>query len=251
MCRSAVLIAVFLVTAFFVVAGARAEKPVHLFILSGQSNMQGLQPENGFLPAARKRLPDSEVVHLKVAKGGQPIRYWVAEWDAIAKGAGLSQTNPKGPIYYEAIMRGLRPILAQHPHPASISFCWMQGERDAKSGMEPAYEAALKQLIANLRRDLIRPDLNVVIGRISDHDPGEKWRAGWEAVRRIHVKVATEDPHGAWVDTDDTNNKSKNGKPNNDLHYTKEGYTLFGERLARQAVRLIEGREPARDGRPE
>jgi len=240
-----------LLTILFAGASAHAEKPVHLFILSGQSNMQGLEPGNGFLPEARKLLPDGAVVHLKVAKGGQPIRFWVAEWNEIAKRAGLKQTNSKGPVFYDAILKGLKPILAKHPRPASVSFCWMQGERDAKSGMEPAYEAALKQLVANLRRDLKRPDLNVVIGRISDHDPGEKWRAGWEAVRGIHVKVANEDPHGAWVDTDDTNNKMKNGKPNDDLHYTKEGYALFGQRLARQAVRLINGEKPADDGRPE
>lgn len=37
----------------------------------------------------------------------------------------------------------------------------------------------------------------------------------------------------------------------NDLHYTKEGYDLFGQRLARQAVRLIKGEKPDPKGRPE
>jgi hypothetical protein len=235
----------------FLTCTTDAAKQAHLFILSGQSNMQGLKPESGFLPEARKLLPDAEIVHLKVAKGGQPIRFWVAEWDAIARDAGLEQPNPEGAVFYDAILAGLKPILARHPRPASVSFCWMQGERDAKSGMEAAYEPALKRLIANLRRDLKRPDLNVVIGRISDHDPGEKWRAGWEAVRKIHVKVATDDPRGAWVDTDDVNNKTRKGEPHDDLHYTEDGYRLFGQRLARQAVRLIEGKKPAADGRPE
>ena len=237
--------------AFAAFTSGAAEKPVHLFILTGQSNMQGLKPENSFLPEARKLLPDADVVHIKVARGGQPIRLWVAEWDDIAEKAGLSQKNPQGPIYYKMIMEQLNPILKEHPQPASISFCWMQGERDAKSGMEGAYEAALKQLIANLRRDLKRPDMTVVIGRISDHSPGGKWQKGWDAVRRIQVKVAADDPHGAWVDTDDVNNKVKKGKPTNDLHYTPEGYILFGQRLARQAVALINGKKPAANGRPE
>ena len=30
------------------------EKPFHLFILSGQSNMQGMKPEAGFVPEAEK-----------------------------------------------------------------------------------------------------------------------------------------------------------------------------------------------------
>ena len=32
----------------------------------------------------------------------------------------------------------------------------------------PAYKDALKLLIAKLRRDLERPDMNIVIGRLSD-----------------------------------------------------------------------------------
>ena len=227
-----------------------AKKPVHLFILSGQSNMQGLKPENSFVPEAKKLLPDAEVVHIKVARGGQPIRLWVAEWDALAKKAGSKMMNPKGPVYYTMIMEQLKPILKKHPKPDSVSFCWMQGERDAKSGLEKVYERALKQLIANLRRDLKRPDMKVVIGRISDHSPAAQWRKGWDKVREIHVKVATDDPHGSWVDTDDVNNKVKGGKPNNDLHYTKEGYILFGQRLARQCVALINGKKPATNGRP-
>jgi len=228
-----------------------ADKPVHLFILSGQSNMQGLKPENSFVPEARKLLPDAEVVHLKVARGGQPIRFWVAEWDQLAEKAGAKVRNPKSPYFYTMITDRLKPILKKHPKPDSISFCWMQGERDAKSGLEGVYESALKQLIANLRRDLERPDMNVVIGRISDHSPPEQWRKGWEKVRQIHVKVAQDDPHGAWVDTDDVNNKIKQDKPDNDLHYTKEGYVLLGQRLARQAVSLINGKNPATNGRPE
>lgn len=242
---------IFVGALLFALASHAAEKPVHLFILSGQSNMQGLKPENSFLPEVRKLLPDGEVAHLKVARGGQPIRLWVAEWDDIAKKAGLTQMNPQGPIYYRMISKQLQPILKKHPQPASVSFCWMQGERDAKTGLEAAYEAALKKLIANLRRDLKRPDLNVVIGRISDHSPAEQWRKGWDTIRKIHVKVANDDPHGAWVDTDDVNNKIKRGKPDNDLHYTKEGYILFGKRLARQAVSLINDKKPATNGRPE
>ena len=64
------------------------------------------------------------------------------------------------------------------------------------------------------------------------------------------VTVATDDPRGAWVDTDDTNNKMKGGKPRNDLHYTADGYDLFGRRLARQAVRMISGEKPDPKGRP-
>ena len=127
----------------------------------------------------------------------------------------------------------------------SITFFWMQGERDAKEKLSAAYEESMKTLIANLRKDLGAPEMNFVIGRLSDFSTVEPW----EAVRKAQVKVATDDPRGSWVDTDDTNNKEKNGKPHNDLHYTKDGYDLFGQRLARQAVLLIKGSKPAENGR--
>ncbi len=233
----------------FLPPGFADEKPIHLFILSGQSNMAGLKPENGFLPEVTKLLPDAEIAHLKVAKGGQPIRLWVPEWNAITEAAGIDSKNAETP-YYTQILEAYEALLAEHDAFASITFCWMQGERDAKSNLARVYEASLKQLIANLRRDLKRPDLNFVIGRLSDHSPGPNLQKDWDAVREIHVKIATEDERGAWVDTDDLNNKVKQGQPHDDLHYTTEGYTLFGQRLARQAVKLIHGDKPAEDGRP-
>ena len=45
----------------------------------------------------------------------------------------------------------------------------MQGESDAKGGAQAAYKDALKLLITKLRRDLDRPDMNTVIGRIGDY----------------------------------------------------------------------------------
>jgi hypothetical protein len=130
--------------------------------------------------------------------------------------------------------------------PKTITFLWMQGERDAKEKLSAAYEESMNTLIADLRKDLNAPEMNFVIGRLSDFSTTEHW----EAVRTAQVKVAKDDSRGSWVDTDDTNNKVKNGKPHNDLHYTKEGYDLFGQRLARQAVRLIKGEEPDSKGKP-
>ena len=107
----------------------------------------------------------------------------------------------------------------------------------------------MKQLIANLRRDLKRPDLNVVIGRISDHERINP--PAWKTVRESQVAVAQADPHGAWVDCDDLNNKEVKGIMTNDLHYTKPGYELLGRRFVRQAKALIEGKKAAENGRPE
>jgi hypothetical protein len=223
---------------------AADSKPVHLFILSGQSNMAGMKPENGFVQEANKLFGEGQVKYIKVARGGQPIRLWLSEWDEIAKTSGL-EPKGAGEIYYQQILKALKAIQDEHDKFASVTFCWMQGERDAKELLGAAYEASIKKLIANLRRDLQAPEMNVVLARLSDYAP--KGKNDWDKVKSILQKVAEDDPHGAWVDTDDLNDK----KGKNDLHYTKEGYQLLGERYARQAHLLANGKEPDPKGRPE
>ena len=56
-----------------------ADQGVHLFILSGQSNMVRMKPETGFMTEANKLFGDEKVVFIKVAKGGQPICRWLQE----------------------------------------------------------------------------------------------------------------------------------------------------------------------------
>jgi hypothetical protein len=125
----------------------------------------------------------------------------------------------------------------------------MQGERDAREQLDAVYADALKQLISNLRRDLEQPEMNFVIGRLSDY--GKPNDAAWQTVRKAQVEVAAGDKRGAWVDCDDLNDKMANCVKRDDLHYTKQGYELLGRRYARQAKALITGSEPAKDGRPD
>src|SRR5210317_156440 len=86
------------------------DKPVHVFILSGQSNMAGMDPETGFVPEARKLFGNEEVVYIKVAKGGQPICRWVEEWAEIAEKKGMDARHRdrilkgKGVLFYQPIL---------------------------------------------------------------------------------------------------------------------------------------------------
>jgi hypothetical protein len=248
--KQIILLTAVAVSIAFGAAVTAAEKPVHIFILSGQSNMAGMNPKAGFEPEAKKLFPDAEVVYLKIARGGQPIRLWVEEFPEIAKKHKLTVPGKAtGTQYYEPILKQYRGLLDKYPKPASVTFCWMQGERDAKEKLSAAYAEALKQLIENLRRDLKQPAMNFVIGRLSDFGkPGE---TEWENVRKAQVELAGKDKRGSWVDCDDLNDKEKNGVKRNDLHYTKAGYELLGRRFARQAKALISGTEPDSKGRPE
>ena len=229
--------------------GFAADKPVHFFVLTGQSNMAGMDPKAGFLPEAERLFPDAEIAFIKVARGGQPIRQWLAEWNEIAEKHDL-KARIESTKFYQPILDQYAKHVEAHGKPATVTFCWMQGERDGKENLGAAYADALNQLIANLRRDLQAPEMNVVVGRICDHIKED--HKSWTAVREAQVAVAKSDPRGSWVDCDDLNDKpGKDGKLRDDLHYTKDGYALLGRRYARQAKALIDGKEPADDGRPE
>lgn len=204
-----------------------AEKAKRLFILSGQSNMAGLKPETTFTPTLKKLFPDDEIVVVKSAQGGQPIRRWYKAWQP-PQGVADDGKIKNGDLY-DVLMKALEPALKDQQYD-SVVFVWMQGERDAKVGWSAVYAESLAGLIQQLRDDLHRPDMKFVIGRLSDNLTNH---AGWEAVRAAQVKVAEADKLGAWVDTDDLNG------PKNDLHYTREGYDELGKRFAEQAAKLI------------
>ena len=57
-----------------------ADKPVHLFMLSGQSNVARMNPNAGVRPEAKKLFKDEEVVDFKVSKGSQLICRWLEGW---------------------------------------------------------------------------------------------------------------------------------------------------------------------------
>lgn len=197
---------------------AAAKGKVRLFVLSGQSNMAYLNPDDTFTPAVKKAFPDDEVIVVRYAVSGTPISMW---WKDPKTG--------KGGNLYDVLMSKVKKAIEGRT-PDTIAFLWMQGERDAKAGLSAAYTEALQGLIKRVREDLKHPGVAVVIGRISDHLNGQEH---WDAVRAIHEKVAKEDPRGVMVDTDDLNGA------NNDLHCDKDGFLELGRRFAAKTVELL------------
>jgi hypothetical protein len=211
-----------------------ADKKVRLFVLSGQSNMAGLDPRVSFTPAVEREFAGDEVIVVKHAVGGQPIRRWYKQWQ-LPGGATEGKTAGKNGDLYDQLMQAVTKRLGGRK-PDSVVFVWMQGERDAKAGWQSAYYEALRGTIEQLRVDLKHPDMAVVVGRLSDHLKND---AGWDAVRAAQEKVAVDEPLGAWVDTDDLNDV----KGKNDLHYTKDGYAELGRRFAARASELVRKHE--------
>jgi hypothetical protein len=202
-------------------------KKMHLFILSGQSNMVGLNPDVSFTPAVTKALSGDDVIVVKDAAGGQPIRRWYKKWKP-AKGQGPKATGD----LYDRLMAKVRAAV-EGKTPRTVTFVWMQGERDAREKHGEVYAASMRGLVDQLEKDLGRKDVNFVIGRLSDFDNGNRRYKHWTLVREAQVAVAEASPRGAWIDTDDLNG------PKNGLHYTKDGYKTMGERFAEKAIELI------------
>ena len=215
-------------------AGAKGDEGKHLFILSGQSNMVGLNPGEAFTPAVEKEFGKENVIVVKDAESGQPIRRWRKDWKP-AKG-----DEPKAEADLYERMMGKVNEAVKDKQIESVTFVWMQGERDAKEGHGEVYADSLKGVIDQIKADLKVQTVNFVIGRISDFDIKNTNYPHWTMVRDAQVKLAEGDKQGAWVDTDDLNDKpGKDGKPRDDLHYSKEGYRKLGERFAEKAIALI------------
>ena len=79
-----------------------------------------------------------------------------------------------------------------------------------------------------------------VIGRLGDSAKDFGKNPHWDDMRKIQEKLAA-DHHGIWIDTDDLNTgPSVSGKQFlDDIHYSDEGYRIFGKRLADAAIELI------------
>jgi len=207
----------------------------HLFILSGQSNMARLDPSNSFIPTLESNLGTEKFIVVKDAIGGQPIRRWYKKW----KSSQGEKSEMIGDLYDQLMVKVREAIAGQVVE--TVSFIWMQGERDAREGNGYVYEESFLGLLEQLKQDLDIANMNVVIGRLSDFDMDNKKYPHWTFVRNVQVSMAEKHPRFSWVDTDDLNEglNAKGESISNDLHYSVEGYKEFGKRLGMAALKLI------------
>ncbi len=211
------------------------EVGVHLFVLSGQSNMAAMDPKDSFAPAVEAEFGKEKVLIVKDAVSGQPIRRWYRDWKPKRGGEPRAKSD-----LYDRLMKKVKAGI-KGKKIASVTFVWMQGERDAKEKHGEVYEKSLKGLIDQVEEDLGQEEVNFVIGRLSDFDLKNRRYHHWTKVRKAQEKVVKGSDRGALVNTDDLNDGvNRRGKEiKNDLHYFKKGYEVLGERFAKEAIKLI------------
>ena len=206
-----------------------AEGPAHLFILSGQSNMAGLNPNASFTPAVQEKFGKDNVIVVKFAQGGQPIRRWYKQW----KSANATPSKNNGDLY-DRLMQQVKQAI-DGKQIATVTFVWMQGERDAKTKEVSVYGASLKGVVKQIEQDLGRDNLHVVVGKLGKGQlEGKPWSEDWAALRKVQEELCTSNPRWEIVDCDDLEMRGDN------LHFTAEGYRGMGERFAKKAIALIE-----------
>jgi hypothetical protein len=226
-------------TIFFILffsTSCKSQEGKHLFILSGQSNMARLSPDISFIPALESKYGKENLVVVKDAKGSQPISEWYKEWRSPYEEKAIKT----GELYNILIKKVFDSI--KNKNIETVTFIWMQGERDARMKFSSVYEESLMGVYKQLQEDLKQENIYMVIGRLSDFDmQNEKW-LHWTKIRDIQVKVGESNPKFAWINTDDLNTGiDNNGKEvTNDLHLTKEGYKILGERFAEKTIELIQ-----------
>jgi hypothetical protein len=212
---------------------ARSHK--HLLILSGQSNMLGLRPHLTFTPIMEKAFGKQNVVVVSHAKGTQPILEWYKKWKP-SQGHAAASTGGM----YDLLMAKVKPAIAGQEF-ATVTFVWMQGERDARMGWGDVYGDSFEGILAQLSDDLGRKDINFVIGRLSDFGIEKMSYPDWNMIRKIQVDLAEKSTCGAWVNTDDLNTGPnwQGDMVTDDIHCSAEGYRELGRRFAEKAIGLI------------
>jgi hypothetical protein len=212
-----------------------ADEGKHLFILSGQSNMAGMDENISFVPAVTKAFGKEQVIVVKNANSGQSIRSWAKTNHENPPPTRGRVPKVRGELY-DPLMQKVK-VAIEGKQLKTVTLVWMQGESDLNN---TAYDSYLKELLEQLQKDLSFNDINIVIGRISDSGlDNPKRLEGRVNIRKVQKAFAEAHPRGAWVNTDDLNDREVDGKVLHDLHYTKAGYRTLGARFAEKAIGLI------------
>jgi hypothetical protein len=246
------------ITALLAPGDAPEGRSIEVFILAGQSNMEG-RASCGDLPVA--------------IRGVQPavLFYYADRWGLLAPGSSERPAPPDGfgpeisfghelaradparrfalikhtrggtslaadwaprhgrefHAMREKTRRALEELRASGHEPRLRGFVWMQGEKDAaEKAAAEAYEQNLRALVREVRSVFGEPTLPIVLGRINAPD-----RAYRDRVRKAQDTVARGDPHAACIDTDDL-------KLSDGIHYDAAALVELGRRFAGKAMEL-------------
>jgi len=199
------------------------QKPLEdiLFFHTRSSSLSRLQPGTGsgfgpeitFGHAIANALPDGQFALIKHAEGGTDLEN---QWDP-SRGSSYA-------TFRKVVEKGL-DALAQAGYSVEIvGMLWTQGERDARMGFAPNYEANLTEFIADIR-SRYGPDLPFYTSQLSSLQTNLP-AAGLEQVRQAQKRAAAADPATHLIVTD-----TFDMRPDN-LHFSSAGVMALGRDFA-------------------
>ncbi len=192
-----------------------------------EARMDMIGPEFGFAKAMSELYPADKIRLIKVAKGGTAMDWWLP--DGNGKENGHTQ-----------LLANLKNALAKMDGDYEIAgMLWMQGESDAKKQADAeAYQKKLEQLIALMRKETGKPELPVVIGRLSTRIlESKKFKMPFvKIVQSGQEAVAKNDKHAYVINTDDLSQRD------DFVHFEQEGQMGLGKRFG-EAMIKFEGKK--------
>ena len=262
-----------LLTALFGASTFAAEMPVKLFLLGGQSNMDGCGlwnelPENLKQTPANVRIWDNKTLEWKkIGEDSTAIARKLQFGPELVFSHRLSAAFPDHEIrlvktsaggtsladgwlpekkkMYARFIANYQNALAdleKSGHAVETAgMLWMQGEGDSDTfERAEAYEKNLPILLADVREKTGKPHLPVVMGRISS---SLLKKTPWvfdhaPVVQKAQDAVAAKDPDAYLVQTDDLTTLKDN------THFDTAGQTTLGERMASEMLKALVATKP-------
>ena len=130
----------------------------HLIILTGLSNIQRHRSEEASAPTVEETPGKENAIVGQDALGGQPIQHWYKDSKSPAGGKPESTGD-----LYDGLMTMVNSAI-EGQKISTVTFFWMQREKDARLGFGDVYEERLRGLHGQLYEDLGRDDVHLVIG---------------------------------------------------------------------------------------
>ena len=192
-----------------------AIEPLHF----DKPKVAGVGPGRSFGVAVASALAGAQIGLVAAAVGGTSIRAW-------EPGAADSATNTHP--YDDAI--GRARVALRHGSLAGI--LWLQGETDGNAKNSGDYERRLRDVIANMRRDLRAPEVLFLIGQMGRFSE-KPWNTHRERVDSAHRVVAATTSGAAFILTEGLTHRGDT------THYDAASAREIGRRYAKQYLAMM------------
>ena len=107
--------------------------------------MAGLDSDISFIPAVSQKFDAGNVIVVKYALGGQPIRRWQKDW-SLREGDDPKQIGD----LYDQLLSKVTPAY-EGKKVQTVTFLRVQGERDAREGLADRYIDSFVGIIIHSR----------------------------------------------------------------------------------------------------